>query len=375
MSYSVQSTNIFDLLSEDNAENLGTSEKVKQPSKTGSTQQPKPSGNVPTKTQHVTKPPPKPEQRKSVNDSSSKGGFETRGAKPERKERESQDFNTGGERKPSTFQQRQPREPREPRGGFSSDTERKDKDAGFSTGNKRVYDRRSGTGRGKEGKKQGSGKGNWGKDGEGFEEQPQVSGEESNKTVSEPEKEKEEVKQYQEPEKDPETLEREKKEQEDYEKEAKMMLYDEYVQQQQNKVVNVALPEARKPNEGADRSEAKKWASYTQLKREDESDEEESTETGGKQKEKKSNKKVVPVDQVFVVQQKRRERPERDRPERSERSERSDRPDRQDRRKTSKPFGRGGGGRGRGFNTSSQSSSQSEPNFDESSFPSLATKA
>jgi len=190
------------------------------------------------------------------------------------------------------------------------------------------------------------------------------------------------VKQY-EPEKDPETLEREKKEQEDYEKEQKMMLYDEYVQQQQNKAVNVALPEARKPNEGADRSEAKKWASYTQLKREDdEGEEEESSETGGKQKEKKSNKKVVPVDQVFIVQQKRRERPERserDRPERSDRSERperSDRPDRQDRRKTSKPFGRGGGGRGRGFNaTTPQSSSQSEPNFDESSFPSLATKA
>jgi len=375
MSYSVQSTNIFDLLSEDNAENLGTTEKVKPSSKTGPTQQTK-SGNVPpTKTQQSTKPP-KTEQRKSVNDTN-KGFSDTRGPKStfERKDRgEGQDFSTSGERKPSTFQPRQPREPREPRGGFSErpDNEKKDKDAGFSSGNKRVYDRRSGTGRGKENKKQGSGKGNWGREVEGFEE-PQISGEES-KPVSEPEKEKEEVK-HQEPEKDPETLEREKKEQEEHEKEAKMMLYDEYVQQQQSKAVNVALPEARKPNEGADRSEAKKWASYTQLKRDDEDGEEESSEASGKQKEKKSNKKVVPVDQVFIVQQKRRERPER--PE-WERSERSDRPDRQDRRKTSKPFGRGGG-RGRGFNTTStstsQSSSQSEPNFDESSFPSLATKA
>jgi len=371
MSYSVQSTNIFDLLSEDNAENLGTTEKVKQSSKTGSTP-PTKSGNVPpTKTQQSTKPPPKTEQRKSVNDTN-KGFSDARGPKTFERRGEGQDFNTSGERKPSTFQPRQAREPREPRGGFSErlDNEKKDKDAGFSTGNKRVYDRRSGTGRGKETKKQGSGKGNWGREVEGFEEQPQVSGEES-KTVSEPEK-------------DPETLEREKKEQEDHEKEAKMMLYDEYVQQQQSKAVNVALPEARKPNEGADRSEAKKWASYTQLKREDEDDEEESSEASGKQKEKKSSKKVVPVDQVFNVQQKRRERPERpdyERSERPERSDRSDRPDRQDRRKTSKPFGRGGGGRGRGFNTntntntSTQSSSQSEPNFDESSFPSLATKA
>jgi len=92
----------------------------------------------------------------------------------------------------------------------------------------------SGTGRGKELSKQGSGKFNWGKQGQAYDESITHSGVSSKRFDNIP-------------------LESDQ-----------TITYDEYIRRQQFSTVQVtpSLPEPRKPNEGADQS---KWSQYIQL--------------------------------------------------------------------------------------------------------------
>lgn len=111
-------------------------------------------------------------------------------------------------------------------------------------------DRRSGTGRGKEVKKGGAGKGNWG--GAENEENTTAPVVESVPVVVE-----ETIVETEEEKADREA--EEKKREEERQKEERQMTLDEYLQKK--KVVGLELPPARKPGEGATDAEKKAWAS------------------------------------------------------------------------------------------------------------------
>jgi len=121
---------------------------------------------------------------------------------------------------------------------------------------KRVYDRKSGTGRGKEVSKGGAGKGGWGTEqdeiGEGTEQPPAP-------TVGEPPKEGEEKKEAAAPEAAPE----EKKEPEKEEK-----TLHQYMEEQKKKAPAVALP----PPRTIAASEEKKWKDFVPLKRDEDTE-------------------------------------------------------------------------------------------------------
>lgn len=111
-------------------------------------------------------------------------------------------------------------------------------------------DRRSGTGRGKEVKKGGAGKGNWGN------AEPETT-EESVK-APEPEVVEEPVIVETEEERTKRETE-EKKREDDRQKEERQMTLEEYLQKK--KPVGLELPAPRAPGEGASDSEKKTWAS------------------------------------------------------------------------------------------------------------------
>lgn len=135
---------------------------------------------------------------------------------------------------------------RAPRGGKNPSDGRKPKGVDAPR-----LDRRSGTGRGKEIKKGGAGKGNWGS---AENEEPTATApvvESEPVVVEEPVVETEEEKAKREAE--------EKKREEERQKEERQMTLDEYLQKK--KAVSLELPPARKPGEGATDSEKKAWAS------------------------------------------------------------------------------------------------------------------
>lgn len=279
------------------------------------------------------------------------------------------------------------RKPREPRqegaagGERSADGKRDSKERGFTARNpsKRTFDRKSGTGRGKEGKKSGGGRGNWGKAGEenwdeGAGAEPEKTSEEAKPAegVAAPAKEPEAPLETEEQKKAREEEEKKKKEEE--EKEARQITLDVFLKQQQEK--GAALPELpapRKPGEGVDKKELQQWSKFTVLKKEEgekgaevaEKKEEKKKEPKqeGKKDAKKDGKKdakpevkkqeakQVPVDSVLRIQ-----KPERERRERKD-SPRSSGPKR--------VGGGNGGARG-----------PSAPDVkDSSSFPALSVKA
>lgn len=132
-----------------------------------------------------------------------------------------------------------------PRGGKNPADNRKPKGVDAPR-----LDRRSGTGRGKEIKKGGAGKGNWGE--AEPEENPTapVVAEPEPVVVEEPivETEEERIKREEE----------EKKREEERQKEERQMTLDEYLQKK--KSVSMELPAPRKPGEGASDAEKKAWA-------------------------------------------------------------------------------------------------------------------
>eukprot|EP01118_Nematostelium_gracile_P003309 TRINITY_DN1377_c0_g1_i1.p1 TRINITY_DN1377_c0_g1~~TRINITY_DN1377_c0_g1_i1.p1 ORF type:complete len:390 (-),score=162.71 TRINITY_DN1377_c0_g1_i1:105-1274(-) len=230
-----------------------------------------------------------------------------------------------GERPPRENREpREPREPRQPRDDAPFDRteqrrDRKEREHGQfvksqvgedGAPRKRVYDRKSGTGRGREVKKGGGGAGNWGKDnGDGkYDEKPvaediaKIEGEGAEEPASPAvPQETEEQKAKRE--------EEEKKRQEEEEKEAKLMGLEEYNKKRADALSKVGVPElpsARKAGEGVDKKEAQKWATYTLVKKGDEDEEDKQAE--GKKKEKKEGKKQAVSADLLNFQAKKPER-------------------------------------------------------------------
>jgi len=250
-------------------------------------------------------------------------------------------------------------------------------DAAAGINGKRLFDRHSGTGRGREFKKGGSGKGNWGKEGEGSESTAPLD--EFNPEEGTPKEERKE-----EPEPVPKTeaeLAEEKRIKDEQELEDKLMTLDDYYKKRENKALNIELPAARKANEGVDQSELKKWGNYQELKKVGDNDDDEKEE---EKSSKKKEKNFVPLDQVFAV----KEAPRREREDRPFRGGRGGRGSRGGSR-GGRGESRGGRGESRGGNRGDHrgehrgehrggnrggNRSENAPQFDESSFPTLATK-
>jgi len=211
---------------------------------------------------------------------------------------------------------------------------RENKDKEFQARpNKRSYDRKSGTGRGKEIKKGGGGGGNWGKGSEEVWEEvgaEKQDGEEVKPAEVESTPNKEEVetvpvsKEVDEERKKKE--EEDKKRKEEEEKEAKLMTLEDYRKKQEAERTKTSIiPDLPAPRQAGDGEEQQKWAEFTPFKREDE------TETNGdeekdascldsKKEKKKAKKQAVPVTTVLRVQ-----------PPKKPRAGKLDRPDRPDR--------------------------------------------
>lgn len=211
----------------------------------------------------------------------------------------------------------------------------------YQRGTKRVYDRRSGTGRGRENKKGGSGKGNWGSigdEGQNPEEfqksadsqevkdvETQESTENQNQTESEKHKEKEET--------------------EEQEEGPKERTLDEYLKER--KAPQVELPQARKAGEGVDQSE---WANLVELRKD--TAEEQSIKVKEKKHKDQKKKSTLPVNEVLKIDTPKRQRPQRDTPNQRRR-----------------------GNAGKGFPAKRGGSKQDINLLNEVNFPALSTKA
>jgi len=349
MSYPVHITNIYELLGEE-GEQPRVLPKAAAPVKAVATGVKTGGGNISGV---------KPVQSQPTR--SSRGGERGRGRggpRPARPIPTGEEDSTRTERREGGWSRQEGSENRGERRGRGAPAD------GF-VGNRRVYDRKSGTGRGKEQKKGGSGRGNWGREGEAAEANPEETEGAETKEVVPAEISAEQA------ERNAEREQREREEREEQEKEDKLLTLDTYLAQKASSAPKLALPEARKANDGADTKDSKKWAAYEVLKKNE--DEEKSAEALLEKKKKEKN--TVPLNEVFNVRQAR-----------PPRQDREDRDDRGDRERGDRPFRGGRGGRrgGEGQPRGSGSSGRgrggrggaSAPNFeDKSSFPSLAPKA
>jgi len=377
MSYPIHITNIYELLNEDGEQTpqvkVNATDSKDQKSSASSSN--KSTGSQGKPTGKATDQKPKDGQRRGGErgpKSASQGG-----SRPPRDQSsgfyrnnqtqsQSQDQGAqGGVMSPTTERgDRQPRsgsrrEGRDFREGGENRSERRGRGApadGF-VGNRRVFDRKSGTGRERENKKGGSGRGGWGKEGEGSENATtEESTEEAVKTEGEV---KTEVVEEKPVEKTPEEEEREARIKKEQEEEDKLMTLEDYKKKLADSAPKFNLPTVRKANEGVDTAEAKKWNNYELLKR-DEDDEEETVE----EKKNKKEKNTVPLDQVFNFREPQR---------------RDDRPYRGGRDRRGGGSSRGGGGPSRGGRGgqrggrggSRRGGDAASLKFDENSFPKL----
>jgi len=374
--YHVGVSNIFELLDDENDEEGRKKSSVSLPKQ--DTNQSKSKAVIQTGKEQPRK-----------NEQVSQGSSQVTAAAPKPEKRPRLEGGEGeAERKNQTRRPREPRPERKERSGPPVATNDKPTEGGdkppkrdnkerdhskFSQaqrGNKRIYDRKSGTGRGKEIKKGGGGRRNWGKGEEEttWVETPAVEqeSEESKRgdaaskqdsAVSAPppvKEESEEEKKIRE--------EEEKKRKEEEEREAKLMTYEDYLKKKESEKnekssIIPGLPTLRKPGEGVDQNELSQWAKFTPIKRAEEEDKSSEGE-GKKEKKKESKKQAVPVDSLFKVQTKKPRNPKPERTERTERSESSGKREFKDSPR--------GGKRGRG-------GSERAPNVkDASSFPALS---
>jgi plasminogen activator inhibitor 1 RNA-binding protein len=246
----------------------------------------------------------------------------TEGERSERPDRRRTDGSAppaGGERS-----DRGDRPPRVQEGGRGRRDNKENRDSQGFRPNKRPFDRRSGTGRGKEVKKGGGGRANWGKE-EVWEENPEKQSEEVKPEAAKSEPTEvvvavpaEPVKEETEEEKK-RREEEEQKHKEEEEKEARQITLEDYLKKKEAEKAEKPsiipeLPAPRKPGEGVDKKELQKWAQFTALKR----DEEEDKPSGDSKKDKKKEpkKQALPLDSVLKVQAPKKPRPGRpDRPE------------------------------------------------------------
>jgi plasminogen activator inhibitor 1 RNA-binding protein len=170
---------------------------------------------------------------------------------------------------------------------------------------RRVYERRSGTGRGREMKKGGAGRANWGNITDTGAEEPAEPG-----TEEKTEKPAEGAPQ---PTEGTEVKPAEQKEEskEEEEEEDKTMTLDEYMKKKkQEKAVPFQLPPPRKVE-----AENPEWKKFTPLQREEEELKAESKpkKTAEEKKQKEQKKEKVAVDEVFKVQEDSPKRQQRER--------------------------------------------------------------
>lgn len=319
--YHVGVSNIFELLDDENDEE-GKKKVVKPPVKQEAPQ---------TKTKAPV-PTGKDQPRKNEPAAPAKGNQQApRAEKGERSERR---FERPAKPEGEGERRGPPRDRRPPRGeaGPAAPSDRpqgerkrdnKEREHGkFQAGKptKRIYDRKSGTGRGKEVKKGGSGRGGWGKEAEGSNWDEGTTAEqevkEDVKTEGETPAEPQQPVETEEEKKRREEEERKQKEEE--EKEARQMTLEEYNKKKleekaEKGTVIPELPAPRKPGEGVDKKELQKWATFTPLKRDEEEEEEEKRDDAEAKKEKKkaSKKQPVPAD-VLRFQAKKPERERRE---------------------------------------------------------------
>lgn len=230
--------NIYELLDDDSNENKGQKGPVAQQ------QKPKAAQTQAKGTQQVNRAPVKQDTRKPREE--------------------------GGRYSDQSVSDRKPRERKSDKGFTEVRAPRNP--------NQRQYDRKSGTGRGRENKRAGGGRGNWGN----------VNDE--TKNVEETEKVETEA---------PAPVEgataeaAPAEEVKVDEEEEKVKTLDEYLNT--IKKVNISLPAPRQAGEGQEANS--KWASYTALKRDDD-DEEKKTEKK-KAEAKESGKQTISADQVI----------------------------------------------------------------------------
>lgn len=316
-------TNIYELLGDENDEEIkkvpqAAAAKKEEPKKTVSQAKPAKSTQAAEQKGKETRPPRqdradrKPREFAPDTQQVGEGGFERK----------------GGNRPPRQQRDRDP--------------ERRQRTAeATARGGNRVFDRRSGTGRGREGKRNGAGRGNWGTNQD--EQKAQVEETETKETQEAPVETKEAAEQPQAEQEAPKE-----------EEEEKTKTLEEYMKELKKPAV--ALPEARKATEVSN----PKWKEYTALTRSFEGEggflfkDEEQPTKGGKKETQEAAKKGVRADEVLNF---------------TEGSPKSFRGGRGGAR-----GGRGGARGGRGGARGGRSGPA--PNFsDKSAFPDLATKA
>jgi len=343
MSYRLGVANIYELLSDDNGQAIAavkaSDQKKSEPAPTA-----KAATSSTSSSQQQSKPKQPQTDRKNDRAPSKDGkGPQQKRDRPPRSEGSSSEQ---GPVEESERRHSRPEGARGPRGegrGRREGGQTESSDGFRGPSNKRVFDRKSGTGRGREyNKKGGSGKGNWGTVSDDRRAQEEGAKEEE---VEETKVEGEKVSETQDEEKKDTEVKQE--EQPVEAEEEKLKTLDEYLKEV--KKPTLSLPQPRKPGEGEKNSS---WANYVPLKRDDES-------TPDSPKEEKRNKDAkgsVRVDDVIDIKFQQEER---------------------------RGYGRGGRGSDRGSDRGQRrggptgrgprQNKQSAPNFqDESSFPALS---
>lgn len=338
MSYRLGVANIYELLSDDNGEAIAavkaSDQKKNEPAPAAKTQT-KAATSSTASSQQQSKPKQTDRKNDRAPTNAAKGPQQKRDKPPRLEGSSEQGAVEDTERRRSRPEgARGPRARRE--GGQNESND------GFrGPSNKRVFDRKSGTGRGREyNKKGGSGKGNWGTEKDdraaqeegAKEEETEENKVETEKAAETPEGEKKEESKQEEKQAEPDPDE-------------KLKTFDEYLKDVKKPAFN--LPEPRKPGEGEKNAS---WANFVPLKRDDESPD--------SPKEEKKNKETkggaVRVDDVLDIKFPQEERRGFGRGRGSDRGQRNQKTGRGSRQNNNKPA----------------------PNFqDESSFPALSTKA
>lgn len=347
MSYRLGVANIYELLSDDNGEAIAkvkADQKKSEPAPVAKTQT-KAATSSTSSSQQQNKRKPQTDRKNDRAQSYDGKGPQQKREKPPRLEGSNNDQGAvEGERRRS-----RPEGARGPRGegrGRREGGQNESSDGFRGPSNKRVFDRKSGTGRGREyNKKGGSGKGNWGTVSDDRTAQEEGAKEEETEETVKAEAEKGAESQDAE-KKDSEAKTEEKQAEPDPDEKLKTL--DDYLKEV--KKPTFALPQPRKPGEGEKNAS---WANFVPLKRDDESSQDSPKE---EKRNKEAKSSAVRVDDVIDIKFPQEERRGFGRG----RGERSDR----------------GGQRGQKGGRGPRQNKQSAPNFsDESSFPALSTKA
>jgi len=342
MSYGVDVTNIFELLPDEDGEKVVQKAKPEKKEEKKVSGQQAPKKNEAKAPQGTRAPPqtsPNSEKKDKIEPVK-----EERREKRERRDKAGNEKNERSERNDRN-ERKTPRPPRTegstPREGGGGGNQGGQQESGAERRGKRVYDRHSGTGRGKEVKKGGAGKANWGVPVDEPDEKPvipeTVIGWGTEETV--PTEGGADVQSVVNAE--PKVEEKASP----FEDEDKTITLDEFRKQKESKTPQVVLPSVRLAGEGEDPSA---WKDFTVYQRA--GPDSQPIKQAKKTAKKADSQKQLRVDEVFKVQEENRQ------PRRSPRGERKG-------GNNNKNFGGAKGKR--------QNNKPDAPSFDDKSFPAL----